>query len=69
MEDLPLPSIFEQARKIHIAATESASDQVTLSFLCVLSNTIFCFFDCFWVLEVFISSFVLANLGCCEEGL
>ncbi|XP_022993622.1 PP2A regulatory subunit TAP46-like [Cucurbita maxima] len=27
MEDLPLPSIFEQARKIHNAATESASDQ------------------------------------------
>lgn len=32
MEDLPLPSIFEQARKIHTAATESASDQVSLSY-------------------------------------
>ncbi|KGN52420.1 PP2A regulatory subunit TAP46 [Cucumis sativus] len=27
MEDLPLPSIFEQGRKIHNAATESALDQ------------------------------------------
>ncbi|CAJ1974409.1 unnamed protein product [Sphenostylis stenocarpa] len=27
MEDLPLPALFEQARKIHAAATESAADQ------------------------------------------
>ncbi|KAL2339606.1 hypothetical protein Fmac_007546 [Flemingia macrophylla] len=27
MEDLPLPALFEQARKIHAAATDSAADQ------------------------------------------
>jgi len=29
MEDMPLPSLFEQSRKIHLAATESAVDQVS----------------------------------------
>ncbi|XP_022723369.1 PP2A regulatory subunit TAP46-like isoform X2 [Durio zibethinus] len=27
MEDLPLPALFEQARKIHLTATESGADQ------------------------------------------
>ncbi|KAL3754202.1 hypothetical protein ACJRO7_001447 [Eucalyptus globulus] len=30
MEDMPLPSLFEQSRKIHLAATESAVDQDTV---------------------------------------
>lgn len=29
-EDMPLPSLFEQSRKIHLAATESAVDQDTV---------------------------------------
>lgn len=37
MEDLSLPALFEQARKMHSTATESGSDQVrsstSLSFL------------------------------------
>lgn len=28
MEDLPLPTLFEQARKIHSTATDSGADQV-----------------------------------------
>lgn len=31
MEDLPLPALFEQARKIHSAATESGTDQELVS--------------------------------------
>ncbi|KAF8042854.1 hypothetical protein BT93_A1242 [Corymbia citriodora subsp. variegata] len=30
MEDMPLPALFEQSRKIHLAATESAVDQDTV---------------------------------------
>ncbi|KAI3409131.1 uncharacterized protein J3R85_019762 [Psidium guajava] len=30
MEDMPLPSLFEQSRRIHLAATESAVDQDTV---------------------------------------
>ena len=69
MEDLPLPSIFEQARKIHNAATESASDQVLFCTFVFFLIRIFFFFDDLWILKVFVSSFVLGNLGCCEERL
>lgn len=31
MEDLTLPALFEQARKIHLTATESGADQVRLT--------------------------------------
>lgn len=30
IEDMPLPALFEQARKIHTTATESGADQVLL---------------------------------------
>nr|XP_019703466.1 PP2A regulatory subunit TAP46-like [Elaeis guineensis] len=30
MEEMPLPALFEQARKIHSMATESSVDQETL---------------------------------------
>lgn len=30
MEDMSLPALFEQARKIHLAASESGVDQETL---------------------------------------
>lgn len=41
MEDLPLPALFELARKIHADATESAVDQVRY-----LHAPLFCFW--FW---------------------
>ena len=35
MEDMSLPTLFEQARKIHLMATESGADQVR-SFSCLI---------------------------------
>ncbi|OAY38906.1 PP2A regulatory subunit TAP46 [Manihot esculenta] len=35
IEDLPLPSLFEQARKIHLTATESTADQEMVKKGCV----------------------------------
>lgn len=31
MEDMSLPALFEQARRIHLTASESAVDQVIIS--------------------------------------
>ena len=33
MDDMPLPALFEQARKIHAAATDSGADQVRYTLL------------------------------------
>lgn len=35
MENMPLPALFEQARKIHLMATDSGADQVS-SLLCLI---------------------------------
>lgn len=46
MEDMPLPALFEQARKIHATATESGADQVRFRFS---SSFVFMFLFHNWV--------------------
>jgi hypothetical protein len=41
MEDMPLPALFEQARKIHATATEFGADQVRKLTLVFFSNFVF----------------------------
>lgn len=47
MQEMPLPALFEQAKKIHDLASESSVDQV-VSFYVFLRNfaEIFDFFEC-----------------------
>lgn len=40
MEEMPLSALFEQARKIHLAASESRADQVEASnFFCIRNSS------------------------------
>jgi hypothetical protein len=41
MEDMPLPALFEQARKIHATATEFGADQVPTTPTRVFSSSSF----------------------------
>lgn len=63
MEDMPLPALFEQARKIHATATEFGADQVHR----VFSSFLFLSFILF--LCLLIEYGFLVELGACEEGM
>lgn len=46
MEDMALPALFDQARKLHLAATEATSDQVcAIGSVFALSSLSYSFID------------------------